>query len=57
MGTFAIYIGEVSIPEEKKYEYNKNMIRLLQLGGMVDFYKVSMYHKEINRKRKIIMRI
>lgn len=47
MGTFASYIGKVSIPEEKKDEFNKNMIRLLQFGGMVDFNRVSMYNKEI----------
>lgn len=48
MGTFASYIGKISIPEEKKEEFNANMIKLLQRGGMVKFDNVKLYDKEIN---------
>lgn len=47
MGTFASYIGNVSIPEEKRVEFNNNMVKLLQLGGMIDYDKVNLYGKEI----------
>ena len=47
MGTYATYCGRIQIPDEKKQEFNKSMIKLLQLGGMVNFSKVNLYDKEI----------
>lgn len=47
MGTFAAYVGNFSIAEEKRKEFNENMLKLLQLGGMVQFNKVNLYNKEI----------
>lgn len=47
MGTFAWYDGDIEIPEEKKKEFNENMIKLLGLGGMVNFDNVSLYGKEV----------
>lgn len=47
MGTFASYIGKVSIPDTKKAEFNKNMIKLLQYGGMVNFDTVCLSGNEI----------
>lgn len=47
MGVFASYEGEISIPEEKKEEFNANMIKLLQLGGMMSVESVSLYDKKL----------
>ncbi|MEE1038001.1 MAG: hypothetical protein U0K95_02455 [Eubacterium sp.] len=48
MGTFAYYSGTVCIPEDKKQDFNENMLKLLQLGGMMQFDTVSLYNKKIN---------
>lgn len=47
MGTFAYYTGQVLIPEDKKQEFNENMMILLQQGGMVNLDTVNLYDKKI----------
>ena len=53
MGSFATYNGEVTIPEDKKQEFNENMIKLLQLGGMVEIDEVNLHGKHINLIRPV----
>lgn len=48
MGTFCDYSGNISIPEELKKEFNENMIKLLNRGGMVQFEHVQMYGQKID---------
>lgn len=48
MGTFANYVGTINIPEDKKQEFNENMIKLLGFGGMMQFDQVSLYGKKID---------
>ena len=35
MGTFAEYIGTMDIPENRRAEYARRMLRLLHAGGMM----------------------
>lgn len=35
MGTFCDYKGNMTIPDEFKDEFNENMIKILQMGGMM----------------------
>lgn len=37
MGTFCDYNGNMTIPDEFKDEFNENMIKILQRGGMMQF--------------------
>ena len=37
MGTFCDYKGNMTIPDEFKDEFNENMIKILQRGGMMQF--------------------
>ena len=48
MGVFCDYLGDMNIPDELKDEFNKNMITLLQRGGMMQFEKVSLFGKELS---------
>ena len=43
MGTFCDYNGNMTIPDEFKDEFNENMIKILQRGGMMQFENVHMY--------------
>lgn len=43
MGTFGSYEGNMSIPEEKKEAFSRQVIKLLNYGGMMQLEKVSMY--------------
>ena len=47
MGTYIEYTGAGKIPESKKQEFNENMQKLLQRGGMVQFDPVRMFGKQI----------
>ena len=47
MGTFGGYTGSMSISDKKKKEFTKNLLKLLNYGGMMQLDKVCMYGKEI----------
>lgn len=47
MGTYIEYTGAGKIPESKKQEFNENIQKLLQRGGMVQFDPVRMFGKQI----------
>lgn len=47
MGTFAGYLGEMNIREEKREEFTRNMLKLLNHGGMMQFEHVNIFGKEI----------
>ena len=47
MGTFGCYTGNMRIAEEKRDEFTKNIMKLLNYGGMMQFDKVHIYGKEI----------
>lgn len=47
MGTFGSYTGSMSISEKKKKEFTKDLLKLLNYGGMMQLDKVCMYGKEI----------
>lgn len=47
MGTFAGFYGEQKIKEELKEEYTKNLIKLLNAGGMMQFENVNLFGTEI----------
>ena len=53
MGTFCDYNGNMTIPDEFKDEFNENMIKILQRGGMMQFENVHMYGKEIHLIRPV----
>lgn len=43
MGTFGGYTGEIHIPEEKRDEFARQVIKILNYGGMMQLEKISMY--------------
>ncbi|MBD5393238.1 MAG: hypothetical protein HDR23_01405 [Lachnospiraceae bacterium] len=43
MGTFGGYTGSMNIPEEKRDEFARQVIRILNYGGMMQFERISMY--------------
>lgn len=45
MGVFCDYLGDMKIPDALKNEFNKNMITLLQRGGMMQLEKVALFGK------------
>lgn len=47
MGTFGGYTGSINISDKKKKEFTKNLLKLLNYGGMMQLDKVCMYGKEI----------
>lgn len=47
MGIYGEYTGAGKIPEDKKQEFNENIQKLLQHGGMMQFEPVRMFGKQI----------
>ena len=47
MGTFGGYTGSMSISDKKKEEFTKNLLKLLNYGGMMQLDEVCLYGKEI----------
>lgn len=47
MGTFASYTGEMNIPEEKRNDFRKQMMKLLNYGGMMNPEQVSMFGRKL----------
>lgn len=47
MGTFAGFAGEKNIPDNKKEEFEKALIKILNYGGMMSLEPVRMYNKEV----------
>ena len=43
MGTFAEYIGTMDIPENRRTEYARQMLRLLHAGGMMSVDEVGLF--------------
>lgn len=47
MGTFAEYIGTMDIPENRRAEYARQMLRLLHAGGMMSVDEVGLFSHRI----------
>ena len=47
MGTFAEYIGEMDVPEDRRAEYAQQMLRLLHVGGMMSVDEVGLFGHRI----------
>lgn len=47
MGTFGGYTGSMNISDKKKKKFTKNLLKLLNYGGMMQLDKICMYGKEI----------
>ena len=47
MGTFADYIGEMDIPEDRRAEYARQMLKLLHAGGMMSVDEVGLFSHRI----------
>ncbi len=47
MGTFAEYIGEMDVPEDRRAEYAQQMLRLLHAGGMMSVDEVGLFGHRI----------
>ncbi len=47
MGTFGTYEGSMEIPEDKRDEFNQNVLKLLHYGGMMTFSTVYLYGQKI----------
>ena len=47
MGTFAEYIGEMDVPEDRRAEYARQMLRLLHAGGMMSVDEVGLFGHRI----------
>ncbi len=47
MGTFACYAGEMNIPEEKRNCFGKQMMKLLNYGGMMQIEQVSLFGRKL----------
>ena len=44
MGTFARYTGKMDIPEEKRECFGRQMMKILNYGGMMQFEKVDFWY-------------
>ena len=47
MGTFAEYIGAMDVPEDRRAEYARQMLRLLHAGGMMSVDEVGLFGHRI----------
>lgn len=47
MGSFGTYTGTMRISEENKEEFTRNILKILNYGGMMRFDKVSIYGHDI----------
>ena len=47
MGTFARYTGKMDIPEEKRECFGRQMMKILNYGGMMQFEKVVLFGHEL----------
>ena len=47
MGTFARYTGKMDIPEEKRECFGRQMMKILNYGGMMQFEKVLLFGHEL----------
>lgn len=47
MGTYLGYFGDRTIPEDKREEFTRRVLTILNQGGMVDLEEVSMFGKKI----------
>lgn len=47
MGTFADYIGAMDVPEDRRAEYARRMLRLLHAGGMMSVDEVGLFSHRI----------
>lgn len=43
MGTYGYYTGSMDIPEERKEEFFRQVVKLANYGGMMDYERVSLY--------------
>lgn len=48
MGTFGGYTGDMNIPEEMRDEFAKQVVKVLNYGGMMQFERISMYGHEMS---------
>lgn len=54
MGTYAGYWSDMTIPEERRDEYNQRMLYLLEQGGMMNFEHPLGCGKEIALLSRIV---
>lgn len=47
MGTFADYIGAMDVPEDRRAEYARRMLRLLHAGGMMSVDEMGLFSHRI----------
>ena len=47
MGTFAGYIGQMDVPEERRAEYAQQMLKLLHAGGMMSVDEVVLFGRRL----------
>ena len=47
MGTFACYTGAMNIPEEKRDCFGRQMMKLLNYGGMMELEQASLFGREL----------
>lgn len=47
MGTYLGYYGDRTIPEDKREEFTRRVLTILEQGGMMDLEEVSMFGKKI----------
>ena len=43
MGTYGYYTGSMDIPEERREEFFRQVVKLANYGGMMDYERVSLY--------------
>ena len=47
MGTFGGYTGQTHIKEEQKEQFTRQIMKILNYGGMMSFEAVNMYGSEL----------
>ena len=47
MGTYLGYFGDRTIPVDKREEFTRRVLTILDQGGMMDLEEVSMFGKKI----------
>lgn len=55
MGTFGGYTGQQNIPENQREKFAEQMVRILNLGGMMQFEQISMYGHDMELLKPVEM--
>lgn len=53
MGSFLFCIGDETIPKDRQQEFEKNILHILDVGGMMQFEPVELFGKKIHLMKPV----